>query len=342
VARSEINEYLSHIKNIRRYSAHTITAYKSDLKQFKEFFKKNLFLARRKDVREYLLHLKTMNYSPRTIHRKLEVLKSFYRYHRKHSNIASPCHLVPPVRFQKPRGSYLAKEKIASILDSIQPEQNRKIMRDLVILEMLYYTGCRSDEIINLRKQCIDFDREQMKVVGKGKVERIVPLNKKLVVLIKIYSKMWSHKNRGSYLFVNNKGNKMYPMYLWRLIRKYFSLEHAGMPISAHTFRHSVATHLYHNRAPIKSIRDLLGHRSLESTSAYLHLDIAKLIEIYNRSHPRANVVCKSAVDLSDMRAAQGERNVVKRDREQEVGCEQGARSQEGDANYEEVLAAME
>ena len=161
----EINQYLSHIKNIRRYSSHTITAYRTDLKQFNGFCNKNLLTVAQKDVREYLLFLKTQGYSFRSINRKLEVLRSFYRHYRRFNDYQNyPCAHIRPLRYVKPKGRYLTVEVIKNALNSIQPGVNRKIVRDRLALELLYQTGCRANEIINLRKDHVDFHRNQIKV----------------------------------------------------------------------------------------------------------------------------------------------------------------------------------
>ncbi|MBZ0246876.1 MAG: tyrosine-type recombinase/integrase [Cyclobacteriaceae bacterium] len=312
--RPEVEQYIKHIECVRRYSKHTITAYRTDLKQFSYFLKGDLLTASRKDVREFLIDLQANKYSFRSINRKLEVLRSFYRYYRKFTDFENyPCSFVRNLRFEKPRGTYLTVEKIREVLDAIQPGGNRKIVRDQLVLELLYQTGCRADEIINLRKKDVNFRKRQIKVVGKGKVERLIPLSKRVVKLIKVHLKLWKDKNTGLFLLTNNKGKPLYPMYLWRLIRKYFKVNTIGVGVSAHTIRHSCATHLYHNRAPIKAIRDLLGHRSLRSTEAYLHLDLKSLIRIYNDSHPKAGTVRKKrGGHLSDLRAAKGERRETK------------------------------
>jgi integrase/recombinase XerC len=316
----EINQYLSHIKNIRRYSSHTITAYRTDLKQFSRFYGKNLLTVAQKDVRGYLLFLKTQGYSFRSINRKLEVLRSFYRYYRRFTDYQNyPCAHITPLRYVKPRGSYLTVEVIKDVLDGIRTEVNRKNVRDRLVLELLYQTGCRANEIINLRKDDIDFLRRQIKVLGKGKIERIIPMRKKLMQLIRKHLGLWEMKNQTPYLITNNKGKKIYPMFLWRLIRSYFNMD----GVSAHTLRHSFATHLYHNRAPIKAIRDLLGHQSLRSTTAYLHLDIFQLSKIYTNSHPRTQSVRELRDGLCRIceppRANEEKRS---ESREQEVGCE--------------------
>lgn len=225
-------------------------------------------------------------------------------------------------------------DAIKNVLNGIQPGVNRKTVRDLLVLELLYQTGCRADEIINLRKDQIDFQRNQIKVLGKGKIERIIPLKKGLTQLIKKHLKLWKGKNQTPYLISNNKGKKLYPMFLWRLIRRYFKTE----GISAHTIRHSFATHLYHNRAPIKAIRDLLGHQSLRSTTAYLHLDIFQLIQIYTNSHPRTQPVRQQSHGLSrSCEPPKGERRFSEvSPASRREGVSTVARSEEGGASYEE------
>jgi len=173
------------------------------------------------------------------------------------------------------------------VLDAIDYKKCKKLLRDRLVLEFLYQTGCRASEVINLRKNQIDTHRKQIRILGKGNVERVIPITRRLNRLINLHLKRWAIKNKTPYLFSTDSGKKMYSMFLWRLIKKYFPERN----VSAHTLRHSCATHLYHNRAPIKAIRDLLGHRALRSTEVYLHLDIGHLITIYTDSHPRTRPV---------------------------------------------------
>jgi len=283
IAYDEVNQYLNHIEKIRRYSRHTLIAYRTDLRQFSNFYKGNLINATERDVRNFQIHLRTQNYSNRSINRKFEVIRSFYRHHRRHNGYKNfPCSRIKKLRFIRVSGSYLTKDVIHNTLNAIQPGENREIVRDLLILELLYQTGCRANELINLKRDNIDLQRKVIKVVGKGKFERLLPIGGRLIRLIKKQSKLWEGKNRTDYLISTDKGKQMYPMCLWRLIRKYFKTA------SAHTLRHSFAAHLYQNGAPITAIRDLLGHRWLSTTTIYLHLEIETLIAIHKRSHPRA------------------------------------------------------
>ncbi len=275
---------------MRRYSQHTIIAYRTDLLQFKSFCQKNLLDAAQVDVRLFLQHLRKVGLSPRTINRKLEVLRSFYRFYRRFTKYDKfPCAHIRAIRFVKARGKYLTKERIRDVLDSIEYKNSKALLGDRLVLELLYQTGCRASEVINLKKNQVDFHRGQIRVIGKGNIERVVPLGKRLNKLLQKYKKIARATNDTHYFFTTDSGRKMYPMFLWRLIKKYFN----APGISAHTLRHSCATHLYQNRAPIKAIRDLLGHRSLRSTETYLHLDITHLIRIYTNSHPKSRTVCQ-------------------------------------------------
>jgi integrase/recombinase XerC len=288
----EVRIFFNHLKFVRRYSSHTTTAYKADLAQFQKFFKRNLLSATRKDIRDFLVSLIVKEFSLRTVNRKLEVLKSFYRYHWKHSNIeTSPCWNIRQFRFVRPKGRFIPVDDVIQTLDNIDPYGNRKKLRDRLILELLYCTGCRACEIINLKKKDIDYSRIAIKVTGKGNRERLVTINPKLIELIKLYLVKWRHKNRSQFLLNNDKGKRIYSMFLWRVVRKYFSPEKLKINTSAHVLRHSIATHLYHNRAPLHDIKNFLGHRSLKTTAIYLHFGIDHLKEVYAKAHPKERLL---------------------------------------------------
>jgi site-specific recombinase XerD len=183
---------------------------------------------------------------------------------------------------------YVHREKLNEVLDNINPDQNRQKLRDYLILVILYHTGCRASEIINLKKHDIDYNRKVLKVIGKGRIERLVTVNSNIIQLIGTYLQNWKGRRRSRYLFTNNEGHKMYPMFLWRLIRKYFNPTEIKKNVSAHTIRHSIATHLYQNGASMKNVKDFLGHKHFKSTSGYVHFDEETLKIIYNRCHPKA------------------------------------------------------
>jgi integrase/recombinase XerC len=285
---SSIDQFLKYAQNVRRYSSHTINAYRADLQQFAKHYQGCIISADRKDIRGFLLWLRSNGYTARTANRKLEVLKSFYRYHIKFSGLKeSPCQLIQSLRYSSPRGTFIQVDTFNNILNNIDHRNSRKLLRDRLILEILYFTGCRATEIINLKKAKIDYNKMQLKITGKGNYERIAVVSPAIIEMIKLYNKKWKHINKTPFLFNNDKGKKIYPMFLWRLIRAYYKPSELGHNTSAHVIRHSIATHLYHNRAPLHSIKTFLGHRSLKTTVIYLHFDIQHLIRVHNSAHPK-------------------------------------------------------
>lgn len=286
---SEFSNFIIYLRSIRRYSLHTIVAYRSDLKQAKRILKKSLHSLTRSDIQKFITYLKENNYSIKSIKRKYEVLKSYLKYHFKRKKIKElPYRGIPAVRGANPVMYFIPLDITLSILDSIKAGENRKRLRDKLALELLYYTGCRADEIIRLKKKNVDYDNLRIKVLGKGKKERYVPISKTLANLIHIHLKKWRGKNKGPYVLSDNQGKRMYPMFLWRLIRKYFTVELTGKKVSAHIIRHSISTHLYILGAPIKIIMELLGHRYLRSTAIYLHPDLEYLKKLYIKCHPKS------------------------------------------------------
>jgi integrase/recombinase XerC len=227
-------------------------------------------------------------YSLQTVNRKLEVLKSFYRYHFRHGNIPeSPCWNIPQLHFPRPKGRFIPASCVTRILDDIVPGNCRTKLRDKLILEIIYFTGCRASEIINLKTHQINYFKKQIKVIGKGSYERIVFVNSRIIKLIKAYRRKSKCCKDSVNLFTTDRGKKIYPMFLWRLVRRYFKPEKLGMNTSAHILRHSIATHLYHNRAPLHSIKRFLGHRSLKTTLLYLHFGPEHLKKVYQDAHPK-------------------------------------------------------
>lgn len=282
-----IRQFLRYIEFSRRYSPNTITAYRTDLLQFRSFAGKPLIRAQQSDIRAFITKLKKAKFSHRTINRKIEVIKSFYRFAVKHGQITiSPARHIQLLMFHSPKGKFIPSPILSEILDQIPVGHCKITTRDRLLLELLYYTGCRVSEVINLKRSEIDFCRMQMKVTGKGRYQRVVVINKKIVELITIYESLWNSKS--SYLLVSNKGRKIYPMLVWRIIQQYFRQPHVDFNVSAHVIRHSIATHLYRDRAPLHSIKSFLGHKSLRTTLLYIHSDPSHLKKVFQLAHPKA------------------------------------------------------
>ncbi len=283
-----ISGFIKYLRNIRRYSNNTIVAYRSDILQFKSVFPKSILEAKSVDIKHYLTYLKATKLSLTSINRKLESLKAFYRYCSTNSVITkSPCSTIHQIKATPSETTYLSKDKLLPVLNNIEVGENRQKIRDVLILELLYFTGCRISELINIKKKDVDYQAKRIKVIGKGRTERFIHINSTIVQLIDKYKKVT--RNRSGYLFANNKGRKLYSMFLWRLVKRYFPTEVFGEIISPHIIRHTAATHLYQNGASMKSVKDFLGHHSYRSTNSYVHFDHETLMTIFNRCHPKGS-----------------------------------------------------
>lgn len=284
--KSVLIQYLRYIKNVRRYSVNTVIAYKSDLLQIQAFFKKNLLDLRTLDIKRFLKRLKQQKASTASANRKLESIKSFFTYCVNNSLIStSPCQTLHQEKMSKAEVEYLSRSKLIPALDSAATSANKKVIRDHLVLELLYFTGARSSEIINIKKIDIDLSNERIKVVGKGRIERFLAINDRIINLIKRFQAV--SNSRSCYLLTTDAGRKMYPVFMWRLVRKYLNKKTVGKNLSPHLIRHSAATHLYQNGASMKSVRDFLGHHCYKSTDSYLHFDKETLMTIYQRCHPK-------------------------------------------------------
>jgi integrase/recombinase XerC len=288
---SEFTAYIKYIKFIRRYSPNTVAAYKTDLKQFKSYFRSNLLKVQRKDILDFIEELRASSISDRSIARKMISLRSYYSFCIKNSSIQfSPFRFIPSLKFNKLKREYIKQEKIIGILDSFDPGMNRKKVRDKLVVELLYFTGCRVNEIINLKKKDVDYKKASIKIIGKGKKERIVPVNQSLLELMKTYLLAWKNNNRTPYLLSDNKGKKIYAMFIWRLIKKYFNPQAININVSSHTIRHSIATHIYENGASLYDVQKFLSHTRVSSTCAYIHIDPEYLLRIYKKAHPKERI----------------------------------------------------
>lgn len=292
--------FLNHLRFTRRFSIHTLTAYTFDLNQFVNFVKRPILFATEEHVQLYLLYLKTRGYSSRSVKRKLEVLKSFYRYHLKFEGLAdSPCKKISKLKFSKPTVRFIPEPIIHLTLDSIDPTKGKESLRDRLMLELLYTTGLRSSELLNIKTTDIDLLNAHIKVTGKRKWQRLIPLSSRVQELIQVYNTNWKTLNESEFLFCTKRGQKVYPVLLWRIVRKYFQREKLKFNVSAYTFRHSAATHMYHNHAPLEGLKIFLGHRSVKSTLNYLHVDTEHLKRVHQRSHPKEKSQVKKSVGHS-------------------------------------------
>jgi integrase/recombinase XerC len=289
-----IKSFLDYLEFEKKYSVHTITAYKKDLETFKSFCKSNfetdLIKINYGLVRSWVVNLVDTGISNRTINRKISSLKSFYRFLQKTDQIqVNPLAKHKALKTQKQVQVPFSEKEIGLVLDGVIVENNFESIRDKLLIELLYTTGMRRSELMNLKLEDIDFVNETVKVLGKRNKERYIPFLNSIKETIEKYHKFRTDiKTNQPYLLLTKKGEKLYDTLVYRIINNYFSKVSSKVKKSPHVLRHSFATHLLNKGADLNSVKELLGHSSLASTQVYTHSSLGKLKEVYNQAHPRS------------------------------------------------------
>lgn len=300
-----IRGFLKYIALERRYSAHTVESYAGDLEQFATFLT-NYFNTReilwpnikKAHIRHFMVSLQEHGISRRSVARKLAALKSFFKYLTREEIIElNPALSIKMPRFEKKLPEFIPQEEVDAIMRL--PQVNTfEGLRDLAILELLYGTGMRLSELIDLKVSDLLLNEDLVRVFGKGSKERIVPLGASAKQILEKYLEIrpqYVGKNVDT-VFILKSGKRMYPVAVQRIIKKYLSNIPNLDKKSPHVLRHSYATHLLNAGASIRVVKDLLGHENLSTTQVYTHLSIDHLKSIYNRAHPGASD--KSSIKL--------------------------------------------
>jgi integrase/recombinase XerC len=289
--------FLDFLEFEKRYSPNTIVSYQQDLQQFADFLSVGYESLKLEDInsgiiRTWLASLAESGLSHRSLSRKTACLKSFFKFHKKNGrDFKDPMLGINSPKFPKKLPEFISDRKMDKLFDGDFFPKGFEGVRDFLVLELLYGTGMRLSELINIKDEFVDFKKCQVKITGKGNKQRIVPLNPNLISAIKKYflerDKLPFEKSQGL-LILTNKGNKAYPMFIQRIVKKYLSLITTAEKISPHLLRHSFATSLLNHGADLNAIKDLLGHESLAATQVYTHNSVEKLKKIFNQAHPKA------------------------------------------------------
>lgn len=292
-----ISSFIQYLQFEKRCSAHTITAYQNDLIQFFSFLEKqyeikDISTVCYQQIRSWTVQMMNEKISASSINRKLSTLKTYFKFLIKKGEIEkNPMQKVISPKTAKRLPVFVDEKSTENLFQQINFGEGFSGLRDKLILEILYATGMRRAELMGLTNRSVDLKSCQLKVLGKGNKERIIPFENHLQILIKQYN---SEKNKTfeimnhDFLLVTDDGEKMYPQFVYRTVKKYLSLITTVEKKSPHILRHTFATHLLNNGAEINAIKELLGHASLAATQVYTHNTIDKLKEIYKQAHPKA------------------------------------------------------
>lgn len=291
-----VESFLSYLEYERRYSKHTIESYKNDLEQLffylkSEYQKEDIELATHLEIRSWMVSMMEKEISPRSINRKLSTLKSFFKFlMRKGIVKKSPLAKVLAPKTSKRLPAFVEKTSIERLLKDIVFPAGFDGARDKMMIEVLYGTGIRRSELLGLKETDIDSYNSQIKVLGKGNKERIIPIQPQLRVALKEYVdlKNKATANPSIYLCVDHEGKQLNPSYIYKSVKQYLNLVTTIDKKSPHVLRHTFATHLMNNGADINAVKELLGHSSLAATQVYTHNTIDKLKNIYKQAHPKA------------------------------------------------------
>jgi len=285
-----IDKFLNYLSIEKNYSLHTIANYQRDLREFSEFLNsRNCHEIKNIDyfiLRKFLGVLSEKRLDKRTISRKISTLKSFFKFIVREGIVKNnpAISLIYP-RLDKPLPKFLTEKEVKQVL-GLPKGNDILVLRDRAILEFLYSTGCRVSEMTSLKKEEVDLIGGVVKVKGKGRKERLLPLGEPAILRIKDY--LDARADTSKALFVNKRKTALSDRGVRLIIYKYIKKAALNLQVSPHTFRHSFATHLLNRGADLRSVQELLGHSTIATTQIYTHLTIDSLKSVYQKAHPRA------------------------------------------------------
>jgi integrase/recombinase XerC len=288
--------FLKYLQYEKRYSTHTLVSYQNDLDQLQQFLVSHypetpIDQVNHAILRDWIISLSESGLNENSINRKMVTLRSLFKFLLKKGAIDNnPTTKLSNLKTKKGLPKFVRERDMNMILDYELFEDNFKGKRDHLILEILYGTGIRLSELIDLKTSRIDVIDNSLKVLGKRNKERIIPMTRSLCALIKSYIYIKNEEFKGNvieYLIVSNSGEKSYPMMINRIVKKY--LQGASVDKkSPHILRHTYATHLLEKGADLNAVKELLGHQSLAATQVYTHNSLGKLKKVFDQAHPKA------------------------------------------------------
>lgn len=287
--------FLKYLQFEKRFSSHTLTAYRSDLSQFFTFLSDPYELVRAEDinhhhVRAWVIYLLSEDVAASSVRRKLSVLKTYFRFLMKQGLItANPMSRVLIPKTGKRLPEFVSEKAMHELLHTLEWPQGFAGLRDRVIIEMLYHTGMRRGELLSLTPEKIDLKQQLIRVLGKGHKERLIPFSQPLKEILATYLAERTDQvvSGVSALIITDKGEAAYPKYIYNVVKRYLGQVTTLEKRSPHTLRHTFATHLTDHGADLNAVKSLLGHASLAATQIYTHNSIERLKKVYEQAHPK-------------------------------------------------------
>lgn len=290
---NHLESFVNFLQFEKRTSEHTILAYHTDLLQFESYLNQDeqeqiIASCSYQDIRSWLIHLIDGGTSPRSVNRKIATLSTFFKFLLKKGIVeVSPADKLQALKTQKNLPVFVKETELEVLLNQTEFPTTYEGQRDQLVLELLYGTGIRLTELINLRYHDIDFGKKVIVVLGKRNKQRIIPLTGSLLKLLQHYFDQFPiHAN--DFVIRTSKGKQAYAMLIYRTVNHYLSVGTSADKKSPHVLRHTFATHLLENGAELNAIKDLLGHASLAATQVYTHNSLSRLKDVFDKAHPKS------------------------------------------------------
>lgn len=298
--------FLQYLQFEKRYSAHTVLAYQTDLTQFFDFLQTDfsgldLPAIGHTHIRSWLAAMKGEALTARTLNRKISSLRAFFKYQVKTGILKqTPMGKVVAPKTEKRLPSFLSEQDVRTLFETIGPDQSSRfpegdydLQTDKMLLLLFYHTGMRLSEALGLLEQHIQLRAGNLKVLGKGNKERIIPITHTLALAIEAYREkkrfhLATPHHASGVLLLNRKGNPIQPREAYSRVKRHLDDVTTIRKRSPHVLRHTFATHLTNKGAELNAVKELLGHSSLAATQVYTHNTIEQLKDIYRKAHPKA------------------------------------------------------
>ncbi|MCS6990370.1 MAG: tyrosine-type recombinase/integrase [Chitinophagales bacterium] len=293
----ELATFFNYLQYEKRYSPHTLAAYRNDLQQFCSFLSSTYQIREAREIaaqhiRSWIVYMVEHQVGARSINRKISALQSFFRFLKRSGKLqANPMRGITAPKAPKRLPDFIPSSHLQHLFNSIEHGNDFPGLRNRLILELLYATGMRRAELIALSDDAIDWNRNYVRVLGKGNKQRLIPIGVSLQESIKKYLEVRNqHFGRSSFarLVVSDRGKEMNPRSVYEIVRRLLKQMSHVSRCSPHVLRHTFATHLLSNGAELQAIKELLGHASLAATQVYTHNTVEQLKAIYRKAHPKA------------------------------------------------------